>query len=109
MSNQIHRAPFAITSDGKVVANLVHAGDLNLSAIKSLALGKDEELFIGVILRPSDRRLMHRRLENALLDVLGWVFGRRARLAAEVSSKGVAESASHGSSLRSATNVARKR
>ncbi|HLM75516.1 MAG TPA: hypothetical protein VK459_22540 [Polyangiaceae bacterium] len=79
MNRQLDRAPFAITSDGKVVANLVHAGDLNPDAVKSLALGKDDELFIGVVLRPSDRRLMNRRLENALLDVLGWVFGRRAR------------------------------
>jgi hypothetical protein len=82
MSNPIHRAPFAITSDGKVVANLVHAGELDPTAIKSAALNKDDELFIGVVLRSSERRLFRRRIEDALLDVLGWVFGRRARSAA---------------------------
>jgi hypothetical protein len=89
MKRKLDRAPFAITSDGKVVANLAYADDLNLGTIKSLALGKDEELFIGVVLRPSDRRLMHRRLENALLDVLRWVFGRRARPATGITAKGV--------------------
>lgn len=74
---QIHRAPFAITSEGKVVANLVHAGNVDLSALKSLALREDDELFIGVVLRPAERRFVRDRIENALADVLGWVFGRR--------------------------------
>jgi hypothetical protein len=90
MSNQIDRAPFAITSDGKVVANLVHAGDLKPGAIKSPALRDDDELFIGVVLRPSERRTMGRRLENALLDVLGWVFGRRTNLDRAASPKDIA-------------------
>ncbi|MCK6587475.1 MAG: hypothetical protein HUU21_18395 [Polyangiaceae bacterium] len=79
MSKQIHRAPFAITLDGKVVANLVHAHNVDLSALKSLALHQDDELFVGVVLRSSERRFVRDRIENALHDALGWVFGLRAR------------------------------
>src|SRR5687768_12968322 len=88
MNQKVDRAPFAITSDGKLLANLAHAGELDPNAIKSAALGKDDERFIGVVLRPSERRSMRRRLENALLDVLARFFGRRAREVAEASEQG---------------------
>lgn len=90
MSKQIHRAPFAITLDGKVVANLVHAHNVDLSALKSLALHQDDELFVGVVLRSPERRFVRDRIENALHDALGWVFGLRARAAGAASFTGVA-------------------
>lgn len=76
MSRWPERDLFAITSEGVVLINAAALDDVDL-----VKLVRSKNVFVGVPLRRSERRLVLRRLHEAMSEAAAYVSGERRRRA----------------------------
>ncbi len=81
MSRRIHRAELAVTTSGAVLLNLVTIdGTLDLAELLKLAVSQRGEVFVGVVLGPSEIKSLVRNvalvLPNVTMPLVGARLGR---------------------------------
>ena len=81
VSRRIHRAELAVTTSGAVLLNVVTIdGTLGLAELLKLAVSQRGEVFVGVVLAPSEVRRLIRDvgfvLPNVTMPLVGARLGR---------------------------------
>ena len=80
MSRRIHRAELAVTTSGAVLLNLVTIdGTLDLAELLALAVAQRGEVFVGVVLGPSEIKSLVRNVALVLPNVTMPLVGDRLR------------------------------
>ncbi len=81
MSRRIHRAELAVTTSGAVLLNMAAIdGTLDLAELLKLAVSQRGEVFVGVVLAPSEIKSLVRNvalvLPNVTMPLVGARLGR---------------------------------
>ena len=80
MSRRAHRAPLAVTSDGVVLLNVAMFDVAKkLDVLLAAARRRGGDVFIGVVLSPSEITFVLAELHHAYRDASSWVVGGRQR------------------------------
>lgn len=81
MSRQrIHPAPFAIASDGSIIANLHgYVGETDLEGLLRRAVDDRRQIFIGSRLSATEARELLRCLQDPCHEMTGFTLGARER------------------------------
>ena len=80
MSRRLHRAELAVTTSGAVLLNLVTIdGTLDLAELLALAVAQRGEVFVGVVLAPSEIKSLVRNVALVLPNVTMPLVGGRLR------------------------------
>lgn len=80
MSRRLHRAELAVTTSGAVLLNLVTIdGTLDLAELLALAVAQRGEVFVGVVLGPSEIKSLVRNVALVLPNVTMPLVGARLR------------------------------
>lgn len=80
MSRRIHRAELAVTTSGAVLLNVVTIdGTRDLAELLKLAASQRGELFVGVVLAPSEVRRLTRDVALVVPNVTMALAGARLR------------------------------
>ena len=80
MSRRAHRAPLAVTSDGAVLVNVAMFDVAKkLDVLLAAARRQDGDVFIGVVMPPSEITFALAELHHAYRDASSRVVGRRRR------------------------------
>jgi hypothetical protein len=83
MSRRLHRAPFALASDGTVLVNMTEFdGPRSLAALLNKATEQKGRVFVGVQLTPAEIRWVLARLDEGCQEAAAYVAGGRQRRAA---------------------------
>lgn len=80
MSRRIHRAELAVTTSGAVLLNVVTIdGTRDLAELLKLAASQRGEVFVGVVLAPSEVRRLTRDVALVVPNVTMALAGARLR------------------------------
>jgi len=80
MSRKIHRAPFALASDGTVLVNLTEFdGPRALDSFLRKAMAQKGAVFVGVQMAPAEVRRVLARLDDGSQEAAAYVAGGRQK------------------------------